>query len=96
MSKEITHTNEKGSTYTVEFLVRRLMQVTHKGKHWPKTTQCVVKRNGLIIGIGSVTKHETDKDNPKYAKMYATKKAFANAQLWESERTALWKQILTD
>jgi len=97
MTKEITYTFE-GLIFSIEFLVGHPMQITHKGKHWAKTTQCVVKRNGLVIGLGSVTKHENDKDNPKYARMYATKKAFANAEykIWSPVRKALWEQILAD
>jgi len=50
----------------------------------------------LVIGVGEVVKHDKDTDNPKYARMYAAKKAFKNAekQMWSGLREKLWKQIL--
>lgn len=89
-------TESEGLTFTVEFTTGRPLRRNQFGKHWPLTTQCVVKRNGLVIGVGEVVKHEKDKENPKYARMYSAKKAFANAdrKIWAEERTRLWKQIL--
>lgn len=95
--KKIFYEHE-GSTFSVEFNYGSPLRWSHKGKHWPHTTQCVIKLNDLIIGIGDVIKHEKDKNNPKYARMYAAKKAFKNseAHIWLEVREALWKQILTD
>lgn len=89
-------TEYEGTNYTVEFLTGRPLRMTHKGKHWPITTQCIIKRGYLVIGVGEVVKHEKDPENPQYAKVYAAKKAFANAGhvLWPALRKKLWAQIL--
>ena len=86
----------EGSVYTVEFLVAQKFNMCHLGKHWPITTQCVVKRNGFVIGVGEVVKHAKDTDNPYYGRIYSAKKAFAkaNRQIWREMRERLWKQIL--
>lgn len=84
----------KGTTYSVEFHIGHPLRWSPKGKHWPKTTQCVIKQGDLVIGVGEVVKHAKDNENPKYARMYAAKKAFAKTQLWTEIRQRLWQQIL--
>lgn len=94
----ILKTEYEGTVFTLEFAVGRPLRVAHKGKHWPITTQCTIKRDGLIVGVGEVVKHEKDTNNPKYAKVYATKKAFKNAgyKIWKELRVNFWKQILAE
>lgn len=86
----------EGTKYSVEFLTGKTFRKCHVGKHWPLTTQCVIKKDGLIIGIGEVVKHHNDVENPQYGKVYSAKKAFnqASRQTWPELRTRLWKQIL--
>lgn len=87
----------EGSTYTVEFASSRPQRSTYKGKYYPITTQCVIKCNELVIGVGEVVKHEKDNNNPLYAKSYAAKKAFKNTgyKTWRELRERFWKQIIT-
>lgn len=84
------------STVTVEFTYGRPYRRTHMGKHWPITTQCVIKRDGLVIGVGEAVKHEKDTNNLKYGRKYAAMKAFNQAKFktHKEQRTRLWKQIL--
>ncbi len=86
----------EGRIFTVEFVSGWVFKKSHVGKHWPIATQCIVKRDGLIIGLGEVVKHEKDKDDPQYAKNFAAKKAFENAKykIWRDVRTRLWTKIL--
>ena len=93
MNTEIKETSDS-STFTVEFNIGAPIRFSYKGKHWPKTTQCIIKLNGLIVGFGEAVKHENDSDNAQYGRVYAAKKAFKNASIWPEMRTKLWKQIL--
>ncbi len=88
--------------YSVEFITGRRLRVYPVGrandKNWPTTTQCIIKKNGLIIGLGEVVKHINDKENPQYARTYAAKKAFKNADrvMWRELREKLWYEILKE
>jgi len=95
MNTDIFEIHE-GNKYTVEFLTGKPIRFSHKGKHWPLTTQCIIKRNDLIIGMGEAVKHENDTNNLQYGRVYAAKKAFnqASVRTWPELRTRLWKQIL--
>ncbi len=95
MNTEIKETYE-GTTVTVEFLTGRPLRRSHLGKHWPIVTQCIIKFNGLVIGVGEAVKHENDTDNPAYGKRCAAKKAFNDpkCKLWREMRTRLWSKIL--
>lgn len=83
--------------YTVEFLVGHPYRYYKGlGKAWPKETQCVIKRNGLQIGFGSVVRHAHDEDNPLYAKRASAKKALKQAlpnRIWKSLRVKIYEQI---
>jgi len=87
---------EEGSTFTLEFRVSNPLRVSYKGKHWPKTTQCLVYANGRLIGFSEVIKHVNDIDNQKLANKLAAKKAFDVTYLknWKSLRTKFWNKIL--
>lgn len=84
-------------TVTVEFIVgkpqRRYAQL---GKSWPTTTQCLVKIDGLVVGLGMAVKHTNDVENPLHGRKIAAQKAFAVARynLYKETRIRLWKQIL--
>lgn len=84
----------EGMIIKVEFLVSHNLRWSHKGKHWPKTTQCVIYCNNRIIGLGESVKHYLDNDNDKYAMTYAAKKAFTRARLWKEMRARIWSKIL--
>lgn len=56
------------------------------------TTQCKVEKNGLIIGLGTVTKHFKDKHNVKVAATEACRKAFANIK-FKTIRKELYTKI---
>ena len=69
------------------------LRKSYKGKHWPKTTQCLIFLNGLLKGSGEVVKHENEKsDNFAYALRLATKKAIPCLKFKDS-RIAIWKLL---
>ena len=92
--KIIEHLPEQGFTLKIVFSVSHNYRKSSWGKHWPKTTQCIVYKNDQIVSIGEVVKHELDKDNPYFARVLAAKKALKNAKLWKELRTKLWDKIL--
>lgn len=84
------------SIYEIEFISTfKFHNYPGVGKCWPKTTQCVIRKGLLIIGIGTVTKHIIDNDNPKYARKYSMKKALTNSPLkyWDELRSIMWDEI---
>ena len=84
-----------GIPYRMVFNVTRTLKRNCYGSCRPLTTQCVLYKEGEIIGVGTVVKHKNDEDNPLYAKKYSAKKAFDNAGgLWRGLRTRFWVQIL--
>lgn len=85
-------------TFTLEFISSRPLRQYYKGKSWPITTQCVIKRDGWIIGIGEVVKHNKDIDNSVYARKASAKKAFiaADRRIWREVREMFWKQMLSE
>lgn len=86
----------EGSVYTIEFLQGHPLRKNCYGKTWNKVTQCIIKKDNLIIGTGEVIKHANDTDNIKYAKSKSAKKAFKQTRLWKEIRTRLWNKILKD
>ena len=90
----IKHENHK---YNVEFKVGFPMRFYHPGKSFPKTTQCIIEKNGLAIGFGQVIKHEYDRDNLEFALKISMKKALNNSSLkgkgYKELRTILWKKL---
>ncbi len=85
-----------GSEFVLEFVNSRNLRIGPYGKHWPLTTQCILSQNSRVLAVGEVVKHEQDKDNPKYARMYSAKKAFAQRPLWKDVRKRFWAKILAD
>ncbi len=85
-----------GHIFSVDFITGFPIRFSHRGKHWPVTTQCIIKHNGLVIGIGEVVKHENEINNPQYGKVNAARKAFKGTKIWREMRERLWKEILKD
>lgn len=97
MENKIIQEDYEGIVFSVEFISGRPLKRSHKGKHWPLTTQCIIRKNNLIISIGEVTKHENEKENPFFARVKSAKKAFNQLdgmQVWREMRERIWKQIL--
>lgn len=66
------------------------------GKSFPKTTQCIVKRDSIQIGIGEAVKHAQDPDSLEYACRISMKKAFAKAfkdPIWKYLRTEFYLRV---
>jgi len=78
--------------YEVEFVQVRSFTRVPIGKTWPKVTQCIIKANGLILGVNSVTKHEKDNDNLMYA--YINSFNPIKHHIYKEARINLIKQIL--
>lgn len=87
---------QDGHVYRVEFITSHDMRFNQYGKCWPVTTQCVIYHGQRILAFAEVIKHRKDTDNPKYAMVYAAKKAFAKVRLWREIRTRFWAKILAD
>lgn len=60
---------DKSCVFEVEFIQGFPLNMTHKGKNWAKRTQCIIRYNGFIEKINTITKHVNDKDDLKYAYM---------------------------
>lgn len=85
-------------TFTIEFIIARPLRRNHRSIHTPKTTQCLVYQDGLLLGFGTVVKHENDVDNQDVANVNAAKIAFQNAfpnsdPDSRAIRTELWKAL---
>lgn len=89
---------DEHNIFTVEFVTSRPLRMYHPGKAWPITTQCVLKKGNLIIGVGQAVKHEKDNDNPVHGRKVAAQKAFLAAEhkIWKEIRIEFWEQILAD
>lgn len=83
--------------FSVEFLTGHPLKRYWNAKYWPRVTQCVIKKDGLIIGIGEVVKHDRDIDNPRHGRLFAAKKAFkeANIKCWWLPKLELFTEVLT-
>lgn len=69
-SKIFTYSYKDSSlNYEVQFIQGNPLKSTHLGKTYAKRTQCVIKKNGFIVGHNYVTKHNKDVDNNRYAYM---------------------------
>ena len=89
---------EDGHKYEVQVVRGRKFRRYYKGKSWPLTTQCTVRKDGFVIGVGESIKHQLDTDNPKYGLVSALKKAFnqCSHEMWKSDRTKIWSKIIAD
>jgi len=87
-----------GHLYSIEFLIGFPYKRYWRDKYFPKTTQCIIKMDNLVIGIGEVVKHQKDKDNTRHGKLFAAKKAFIAAEqkgkMFPQIRAKLLKEIL--
>jgi hypothetical protein len=84
------------SVYRIKFVTKQSLKVYPGiGRCFPVTTQCIVTKNSFIIGLGTVTKHERDKDDLRYARTYSAKKALNNDTLkyWDELRGIMWSKI---
>lgn len=96
MNQEITAKLDS-HVFSVEFLTGNPLRRYWRDKCWPRVTQCVIKRDGLIIGFGEVVKHERDIDNPRHGRLFAAKKAFKEAETkcWWMPKKELFTEVLT-
>lgn len=78
--------------YEVEFIQGNPLKYTHLGKTYAKSTQCLIRRNGFLIGNSRVTKHAKDNDNNRYAYMNSFNKI--KAVISKEERINIINQIL--
>ena len=89
---------DNGHLYSIEFLIGFPYKRYWRDKYFPKTTQCILKMDNLVISIGEVVKHHNDKDNTRHGKLLAAKKAFRiaelNRKIYPEIRTKLLKEIL--
>lgn len=53
--------------YLLEFKIKHQLVYTHLGKSYPKHTQCLIYRNGLLQHFETIVKHAKDKDDEKFA-----------------------------
>lgn len=74
-TSDCIHVKDDWRHVTVEFFTGHRLKRYWKDKYWPKTTQCLIKVDGLIAALGEVIKHEKDIDNPKDAKLFSFRKS---------------------
>lgn len=70
-------TDDKSIAYKLVYITGRRLRGYRRDKSHTIVTQCLLYRNGLIIGFGEVVKCEKDKDNTTFAQMLATKKVMS-------------------
>lgn len=78
---------------TLELMRHTGLKRTHLGKHWPISTNCLLKINGKPVRIGEVTKHVNDPDDMNMGFRLAAFKALEHFSS-KSIRGDLWKLIL--
>lgn len=90
---EIEYTVEDSSlTYRLVYIIGRKLRGRRNDKTWPKTTQCLLFKNGLLISWGEVVKCDDDRDNLSYALKLVTKKVMPD--VWFKDiRKQLWGEI---
>jgi hypothetical protein len=86
-------TEDNSLHYQIEFVTAFPLKYTHLGKTWSRTTQAILRRNGLILAVGEVTRHQKDKDDIQLAIRKSAKKVMGNCHS-KDIRENIWKQIL--
>ena len=84
---------DKSVLYSIEFITGHPLNYTHKGKSWDRKTQAILKYNGFVESIYSVTKHYKDPDNLKLAIIKCAKEVMKQVSLKDA-KINLWNQIL--
>lgn len=85
-----------GYDVEVSFIIAEADNVTSYGAVVATHTQCIVTKNGLVIGFGTAIKHEADKPNALYGCQMAMEKALANTDLTKWERGEFWTLFKSD
>jgi hypothetical protein len=89
---------DSGHHFSIEFLIGFPLKRYWNDKYWPKTTQCLLKMDNLVISMGEVVKHHNDADIPRHGKLFAAKKAFRTAEqnykMWPELRNKILAEIL--
>jgi len=86
-------TQDKSLNYKITFIKTNELHIYYVGKSYPLTTQCLIFENDLLIGYGTVVKHDKDMDNQQIGYIEATKKAIKNIPIKEI-RTNIWEIVL--
>lgn len=87
-------TEDKSLKYRLEYIVGRKLRGIRGDKTHPPVTQCLLYRNGLLLGFGEVVKCEGDVHNIEFARKLATKKVMQLIP-FRDVRTKIWEQINT-
>jgi len=87
-------TKDESIQVKLQYLVGQPKSRNNYGKTWAKTTQCLVFVNGFLKGFATIVKHDSDKDNMKYAYAIVTKKALINSGIYfKFIRKEIWKLL---
>ena len=85
-------TDDKSLKIELEYIQGHPLKYTHLGKTWAKETQVILRINGFVRGVESVTKHNKDIDNINYAVIKVTNKVLGNIHnKWI--RTEIWNKV---
>lgn len=80
-------------TVSVEYLYKRMLKYTHIGKVYPIHTQAVLKVNGFVKAFSTITKHDADEENMKYAFFTVTKNVFNEYKPSKEIRIHIWDAL---
>lgn len=76
---EIEHQSEdKSIRYKLIYIVGRKIYGRRRDKTYPKVTQCLVFRNGILQGFNHIIKCDDDVDNFNFSIKTVTKKAITH------------------
>ena len=78
--------------YEFVFIRGRQFRMTHLGKCWPVTTQCLLFRNGFLMSHDTIVKHELDTDNPLFATRLVAKNVMSEIPFRET-RKDIWTEL---
>ena len=86
-----------GSTIKLSFNITTLSRKTYLGDKIAKHTQCLIFKDGFLIGFNTIIKSHRDPDNEKFAvKLVAERclKTIEDSELRENVRKVLDKELI--
>ncbi len=97
METTITYiTDDESIEIKLQYIAKQRLHIYSKqGKVYPKHTQCLMFKNGLLVGYGEVIKHNNDIDNPEFAFKEATRKVMDKINI-KFIREELWAKVLAE
>jgi len=90
---ELEHTvDDQSVRYKLLYLRGRRIYGRARNKTFPLVTQCLVFKNGLLIGNDKIVKCDNDLHNTEFALKLLTKKIIKNIYS-KDDRKEIWKKL---